>query len=150
MIVRIIIETPPEGAEDEIVIRCRELDDELIKLIYSIKQGKTRLTGYDGKMMIQLQPQDIYYFESVDNKVFAYCEKTVYEVRHKLYEIEDMYRNTDFLRISKSVIVNISRIESVSPMLGARLEAKLDNGEKIIISRQYMPDLKKKLGIAER
>ncbi len=147
---RIIIETPPEGAEDEIVIRCRELDDELIKLIYAIRQGRSRLTGYDGKAMVQLAPQDIYYFESVDNKLFAYCEKAVYEVRHKLYEIEEMYANTDFQRISKSVIVNIAHIETVSPMLGARLEARLGNGERIIISRQYMPELKRKLGISER
>lgn len=147
---RIIIETPPEGAEDEIIIRCGELDEELMKLIYAIKQGRTRLTGYDGRTIVQLSPKDIYYFESVDNKVFAYCEKTVYEIRHKLYEIEDMYADTDFLRISKSVIANISRIESVSPMLGARLEARLDNGEKLVISRQYMPGLKKKLGLDER
>ena len=147
---RIIIETPPDGAEDEIVIRCKALDEDLMKLIYSIKQGRTRLTGYDGKEMVQLSPQDIYYFESVDSKLFAYCEKAVYEVRHKLYEIEEMYANTDFQRISKSVIVNIAHIESVSPMLGARLEARLENGERIVISRQYMPELKRKLGIAER
>ncbi len=147
---RIIIETPPDGAEDEIVIRCKALDEDLMKLIYSIKQGRTRLTGYDGKEMVQLSPQDIYYFESVDSKLFAYCEKAVYEVRHKLYEIEEMYANTDFQRISKSVIVNIAHIESVSPMLGARLEARLGNGERIVISRQYMPELKRKLGIAER
>lgn len=147
---KIIIETPPDGAEDEIIIRCRELDDELMKLIYSIKQGRSRLTGYDGKNMVQLSSKDIYYFESVDNKVFAYCEKAVYEVRHKLYEIEEMYSNSDFQRISKSVIVNISHIGSVSPLLGARLEARLMNGERIIISRQYMPELKKKLGISER
>ena len=147
---KIIIETPAEGAEDEIVIRCRELDEEVMSLIYALKQGRTRITAYSGKTILQLSPKDIYYFESVDNKVFAYCEKEVYEVKEKLYEIESIYSKTDFQRISKSVIVNISRIESVSPTLGARLEANLQNGERVIISRQYVPDLKKKLGIAER
>ena len=147
---RIIIETPPGDEEDEIIIRCRELDEELMKLIYALKQGRSKLTGYDGKDIVQLSSKDIYYFESVDSKVFAYCEKKVYEVRHKLYEIEEMYESSDFQRISKSVIVNISHIGSVSPLLGARLEARLTNGERIIISRQYMPGLKKKLGINEK
>lgn len=147
---KIIIETPPEGAEDEIIIRCRELDEEIMSLIYALKQGRTCITAYSGKNILRLSPKDIYYFESVDNKVFAYCEKEVYEVKEKLYEIESIYGKTDFQRISKSVIVNISRIESVAPTLGARLEANLQNGERVIISRQYVPDLKKKLGIAER
>lgn len=147
---KIIIETPKDGAEDEIIIRCKELDEELMSLISLLKNGSSRITGYSDKAMRQLTPKEIYYFESVDNKVFAYCEKNVYEVKEKLYEIEQLYQHSDFQRISKSVIVNISLIEFISPMLGSRLEATLKNHERVIISRQYVPELKKKLGIAER
>ena len=86
----------------------------------------------------------------MDNKVFAYCEREVYEVKEKLYEIEERFEHSDFQRISKSVIVNVSVIDYISPLIGSRLEAKLKNGEKVIISRQYVPELKKKIGIAER
>ena len=146
---KITVETPIDG-EDEIIIRCRELDQELLEMISAIGQWRRRITGYKDKAIVQIVPADIYYFESVDNKVFAYCEKDVYEIKEKLYELEDIYKNTDFQRISKSVIVNISYIELVLPMLGARLEAKLKNGESVIISRQYVSELKKKLGITER
>lgn len=146
---KITVETPIEG-EDEIIIRCAELDEELMNLISALGQWRRRITGYKDKAIVQLTPADIYYFESVDNRVFAYCEKDVFEVKEKLYELESAYKNTDFQRISKSVIANISFIESVSPILGARLEAKLKNGERVIISRQYVPELKKKLGIGER
>ncbi|MDE6728316.1 MAG: LytTR family transcriptional regulator [Oscillospiraceae bacterium] len=146
---KITVETPTDG-EDEIIIRCRELDAELMNLIYAIGQGRKRITGYKDKAMVQLVPAEIYYFESVDNKVFTYCEKDVYEIKEKLYELESIYKNTDFQRISKSVIANISFIEAVIPILGAMLEAKLKNGERVIISRQYVLELKKKLGIGER
>ncbi len=146
---KITVETPIDG-EDEIIIRCGELDEELMNLISTIGQWRRRITGYKDKAIVQLVPADIYYFESVDNKVFAYCEKDVFEVKEKLYELENAYKNTDFQRISKSVIANISFIEAVIPILGARLEAKLKNGERVIISRQYVPELKKKLGIRER
>lgn len=92
-------------------------------------------------------PEDIFYFESVDNRVFAYTGTGVYEIHKKLYEVEAEYANTDFLRISKSAIVNIAKIEYIRPIFNGRFEAKLKNEEKIIISRQYVMDLKKKLGI---
>ena len=65
----------------------------------------------------------------------------------KLYEVEEILAHRDFIRISKSVIVNLDKIKSVTPMLNCRLEAILQNSEKIIISRQYVPELKKSLGI---
>ncbi len=147
---KIIIETPKDGDDDEIIIRCHELDDELMAFIARLKSGKSQITGYSDSIIRQLSPKEIYYFESVDNKVFAYCEKEVYEVKEKLYEIENRYSHSDFQRISKSVIVNVSLIEYISPMLGSRLEATLKNGERVIISRQYVPELKRKLGINER
>ena len=147
---KIVIETPQDGEEDEIIIRCHELDDEMMELIARLKSAKSLITGYKDSAVRKIVPREIYYFESVDNKVFAYCEKEVYEVKEKLYEIEERYNHSDFQRISKSVIVNVLLIEYISPLLGSRLEAKLKNGEKVIISRQYVPELKKKLGIAER
>ena len=144
---RIIIEKPANGAEDEIIIRCAELDDELLGLIKAISSNREQLVGYDGKSACKLEPKDIYYFESVDGKLFACCEKKVYEVKCKLYEAEERFSASDFVRISKSVLANVSYIERVTPSFGARLEAMLTNGEKLIISRQYVPEIKKKLGM---
>ena len=45
------------------------------------------------------------------------------------------------------MILNISKIRSVAPSVNGRFEAKLLNGESVIISRQYVPVLKKKLGM---
>ena len=94
-----------------------------------------------------IEPKSIYYFESVDDHVFVYCKFNVYEIKKKLYELQQQFENTDFLRISKSVIVTISNISKLTPSFNGRFEALLDNGEKTIISRQYVPELKKKLGI---
>lgn len=144
---KITIETPKPGEEEEIIIRCASLDDRILKFIHSLKTEENRLTGYVEDKIVKLMPNDIFYFESVDNKVFAYTGGEVFEIRKKLYELEAEYANMDFLRISKSVIVNISRIAYIRPIFNGRFEAKLKNDEKIIISRQYVMNLKKKLGI---
>ena len=145
---KITIETPGPGEEDEIIVRCTSLDDKLVNFLCALKtELDHKLTGYLDDKIVMLSPKNIFYFESVDNKVFAYTDKGVYEVRKKLYEIESEYSYTDFLRISKSAIVNVSKIAYLKPIFNGRFEAKLKNNEKIIISRQYVLDLKKKLGI---
>ena len=144
---KITIETPRPGEEDEIIVRCAALDEQLMKLIYALKMRQDKITGYVEDKIVKLEPMEIFYFESVDNKVFAYTDKGVYEVRRKLYEIEEDFAHMDFLRISKSSIVNVAKIAYLRPIFNGRFEAKLKNDEKIIISRQYIVDLKKKLGI---
>ena len=144
---KITIETPIEGQEDEVIFRCANLDERLLKIISSLKSDQGSLTGYADDCIVKLNPKDIFYFESVDNKVFAYSGKNVYEIRKKLYEIEEEFLNSDYMRISKSAIINISKIAYVKPILNGRFEAKLKNDEKIIISRQYVNELKKRLDI---
>lgn len=144
---KIIIEDIKQGEEDEIIIRCNQLNDSILQMIYGIKMNQNKLVGnYNGQMQI-IEPKDVFYFESVDNKVFIYCEKRVYESKLKLYEIEEQYEKTDFFRASKSIILNLSKIKNLSPAFNGRFEALLKNKEKVIISRQFVPVLKKKLGI---
>ena len=144
---KIIIEDIKKDQEDEIVIRCNQLDESILQMIYGIKMNQNKLVGtYNGQMQI-IDPKDVFYFEAVDNKIFIYCEKQVYETKLKLYEIEEEYEKTDFFRASKSIILNLSKIKNLSPAFNGRFEALLKNKEKVIISRQFVPVLKKKLGI---
>ena len=88
----------------------------------------------------------IYYIESVDKKTYVYTKDACHETRYRLYELEEML-GTGFLRCSKAMIVNIRKIRSVRAELNARLSAELLNGERLIISRGYVKELKKKLGV---
>ena len=144
---KIVIEEPAEGEEDQIVIRCRQMDPELYHLIMNLKARTNPVIGYDGSDIHRIDPGAIYYFETVDNKVFLYCRQRVFESRQRLYEIEEHFGNSDFLRVSKSVILNIQKIVSITPAYNGRFEATLDNQEKVIISRQYVPALKEKLKV---
>ena len=137
----------PDDREEEIIIRSNNIDERILKLIYSIKSGRDKLTCYEEGSIRLIEPKSVFYFEAVDNKVFVCCESKVFEIRQKLYEIEQQFENSDFIRVSKSVIVNLGKIQKLTPTFNGRFEALLKNGEKIIISRQYVPEMKKKLGI---
>jgi DNA-binding LytR/AlgR family response regulator len=144
---KIIIEESNPGEEDQIIIRCREMDENLLKVISDLKMGQKKLAGIKDGTITMIEPSNVYYFEGVDNKVFLYCKQNVYETKLKLYEIEEEYKNTNYLRASKSVILNVTKIKSISAAYSGRFEALLFNGEKVVISRQYVPELKKKLGL---
>lgn len=79
--------------------------------------------------------------------MFAYARKNVYEVKEKFYQIEELFASFSFMRASKSMVVNLCKIRHLSLAFGGRLEALLENGEKVIISRQYVPVLKERLGL---
>lgn len=144
---KIIIEECMPGEEDQIIIRCGEMDENLLRIISEIKMGQKKLVGMKDGNINMIEPANVYYFEGVDNKVFMYCKQAVYETKLKLYEIEEAYTNTNYFRASKSVILNVAKIKSISPAYSGRFEALLFNGEKVVISRQYVPDLKRKLGL---
>lgn len=136
-----------DGEEEEVIVRCRQLDESLLKLLYTLKAGKDKITVSKEEKIYQLPLSQVYYFEAVDGHVFAYVEKNVYDTKFRLYELEERLRQTDFFRASKSTIINLSKVRNIGPDFNGRFEVYMKNGEQLIVSRQYVPELKKKLGL---
>lgn len=144
---KITIDESADNKETEIVIKCSVLDDNLKRLIEIIKNSDERIIGIINGTSNLISPTDIYYFESVDKKTFIYTETQVLETPLRLYEIEEKLSKYDFFRASKSTIINISKIKRLSPKFNGRLDALLENGEKLIVSRQYVQVVKEILGM---
>lgn len=144
---KITIQDCGVGEEEEIIIRCRNVDEQMLQMIHAIKAGHEKMTVFQDDKLFQISPQEIYYFEAVDNKVFVYMAKEVYETKQKLYEIEERFQNTDFFRASKSTIINLANVRNLSASIGGRFDACMKNGERLVVSRQYVPELKRKLGL---
>ena len=148
---KITIETPLPGEEVEIIIKMAEISDEVLKTIRHLKDGtgNETMAVYADESIRMIPTGAILYFDATDNRVFAYTKDNCFETKKKLFEIEELLYGTAFLRISKNAIVNIKAIDHLSPEFNGRFIASLKNGEDIIISRGYVPELKKKLGIGK-
>lgn len=144
---KISIEEIDIQKEEEIIIRCHEVTDEIMSLIQRIKLKNKMLMGFQEDTIHQINLSDVYYFESVDNKVFMYCKDKVFEAKQKLYELEQIVEGKKFFRASKSSILNIAKISYIKPSISGRFEARMDNGETVMVSRQYVPILKSMLGL---
>jgi DNA-binding LytR/AlgR family response regulator len=137
-----------EGLDNvEVIIKCPKGTNE-------IRRIETLLLGFDQRLSCTkngtinfIDKYDILYFESVDKNCFIYTKDNFYETSLKLYEIEGMLTDMGFMRITKSQIVNIAKIESLCPDFGGRIETIMENGYKLIASRQYAKLLKKRMGL---
>jgi len=132
---------------DEIIVNCKQLDERILRLLSLLKDSDKKLSGtIDGKTYL-LDPNDVFYFEGVDKKTFIYTKQKVYETPLKLYEIEEKRFHENYFRASKSIILNLSKVSFLTPTFSQKLEATLENKEKIHISRQYVKLLKERLGV---
>ena len=132
------------GKEDEelVLIRCREVTDEVREIAAFVKSRQGSLSGTMDAKRYEIAVADICYIESVDGKTFLYTSDGVFETASRLYELEEFLKTKHFLRISKAMLVNLMKIRSIQPAFNGRFTAVLRTGEKIIISRSYVKALK--------
>jgi len=137
-----------EGFSDTtIIIKCAEITDEIRKLEALILSDNQKLLCTKNHKTQMVDKRDVLYIESVDKQCFLYTADEVYETNLRLYELEEMLEDAGFFRNAKSQIINIAKIKSLCPDFGGRIEAVMENGEKVIISRQYAKRFKERIGL---
>lgn len=138
--------TKTDKTQPEIVeIHCYKISDEVKEIVAFVKSRQGQLTGLIDNKQFEIPVGDICYIEAVDNKTFIYTQSKVFETRQKLYELEAALKEKRFLRISKSTLINLMKIKAIKPALNGRFTALLYSGEETVISRKYVPELKKAL-----
>lgn len=139
-----------ESGEEEIIIRYREMTPEITSMVERLSGSGARLSGIresegEGRQVCYFDPGGAYYFESVDGMVYAYLEKEVFRIREKLEEIICRYGGLGIARCSRTMALNLYRVQYLQSQPGGRILAILQNGEKIVISRRYAGALREKL-----
>lgn len=128
-----------------IEIHCYRISEEVREIIAFVKSRQGQLTGTADERQYEIAVADVFFIESVDNKTFIYTKNKVYETRHKLYELEEILKEKRFLRVSESTLLNLMKVSAIKPALNSRFTAELFSGEQVVITRKYVPELKKAL-----
>ncbi|MBO5207914.1 MAG: LytTR family transcriptional regulator [Lachnospiraceae bacterium] len=131
----------------QIIIKCKQIDNEVIRLKNHIELFDNKLSAKKDNELYFINSSDVLYFESVDNRTFLYTADDVMEINQRLYELENILSDKDFVRISKSQIVNINRIRSLKPELNRTILATMCNNEQLSISRKYVKTIRNILSI---
>ena len=145
--VKITINVDPTLCDTEIVINCAGVTAEIERLAATLRIMDNRITVIKGNEAFILEISKIVYIETVDRKTFVYTKNDCYETKLKLYEMEERLSSSGFLRISKSCLVHLKFIRSIRSEFDRKLRLTFENGEQMIVSRQYADELKTRLGV---
>jgi len=138
--------TPLE--ENEVVLRCTTLDDEMLRVLSLLRSGMQKLLVWnENRETLPLAVPEVVYCETVEDKTFVYTRENVFQTAFSLAELEDRWGNLGLFRAGKSVVVNLHEIRKLKNCGAGRIEALLSTGEKVLISRHYAPMLREKLGM---
>jgi len=144
---KITINEHSKNTETEIIINCRQKDEHIIRIIAGLNMLGKKITGSHNSKTFIINVSDIMYVETVDRKTFIYTAKQVYETPLKLYELEERLAGEDFIRITKSCVLNFSKVKNLRMDFGGRMICTLENNEKITVSRQYAIAIRQKLDV---
>lgn len=142
------IKLDPNQKEPKIILIANSLSNEIQAIVRGIEEMESSfITVRQEDNIYLLEPKTIALIRVEDNKIVAYNNHgQAYIVPKRLYEIEQQKLH-NFLRISKSVIVNLKEIDHVTPSLDGFLLLIMKNGMEEYISRHYLANFKKKLGL---
>ena len=146
-VLKISINVDEKITDTEISISCARLTPEIEKILATLRILERKLMVAKKDESYILDVSDIVYIESVDRKTFVYTCNDYFESKLKLYELEEQFCECGFFRASKSCIVQLKYIKSLKTDINRRIRLTLENGEQIIVSRQYAEELKRKLGV---
>lgn len=136
-----------EYKEPYAIIYTDRMTDEIQRVIDGFSLNESPVTALQNeKNIIILLPKEIYMVRVENGDTVIYGKDRSYRSRKRLYELEQQL-GKQFMQISKSTLVNLSYMDSVESGFSGTLLLKLKNGCKDYVSRRYLPQFKKYLGL---
>ena len=139
---RLILRERQDLENPEVIIEYRELTDGVKRVAAFVRSVDQSISCKREGEEFSIPLSDVFYIESVDKKTFVYGETEVYQTGLRLAELEKMLSHAGFVRVSKSVILNIEKLQGVKNLANSRLEAFLSNNERICVSRKYLKEIR--------
>lgn len=141
---KLILKENP-AVELTVTVEYPEQSPQVSRIIQKLKTEEEYLIGSEEGRHYRVFVPDIFYIESVDKHTFIYTREMVFRSAKRLYQLEDELKEYDFVKVSRTCLVNINELVHIKALSNSRLEAELTNGEKIIVSRTYIPEIKRRI-----
>ena len=131
--------------EDSVVIRYKELTPQINRILNAVNGDDNRLKGKTEDGEVFVSPDEILYLESVDDKVFVYTEDKIVRIDGSLNSFLSETEDDTFFRCSKSMIINVGKVTALKSLSSNRIDATMESGEHIIISRRFASEFRRLL-----
>jgi DNA-binding LytR/AlgR family response regulator len=145
-----VLTTDKELVEDDkvnIVFTESQIHDVNKMLDLLVHGEEVYLTGHNERGTKRVEVRSVYYVETFGDDVYLVMKNARILTRSKLYQLEELLKEKDFIRISKSHLVNIGKIKYIKPAINSKVELILNNDEVVEVKRTYLKDFKEALKI---
>ena len=144
---KVSIDISADYKEPFAVIHTDKVTSEIQRVIDVLGSSDTPITALQNEEdIVVLQPKDIFMVRVEDGDTVIYGARSQYRSRKRLYELAEQL-GKQFMQISKTTLINLSYMDSIEPGFSGTLLLKLKNGSKDYVSRKYLPEFKKYLGL---
>ena len=144
---KVSIDISTEYKEPFAVIHTDKVTDDVQRAVDLLGANETPVTAFRNEEdIVVLKPDEIYMVRVEDGDTIIYGAKTQYRSRRRLYELSSQL-GSKFMQISKTTLINLSYMDSIEPGFSGTLLLKLKNGNKDYVSRKYLPEFKRYLGL---
>ena len=143
---KVNVELSKEFSPPHVTIYADAITDEVQRVIDVLDSKDIPLIVQNKERMVVLKAEEIYMIRVEGGDTVIYTENKKYYSRRRLYEMLEQI-GTCFMQISKQTVINLSCIKSIETGFGGTLLLKLKNGSSDYVSRKYLPNLKRYLGI---
>lgn len=148
---KVSVEIDRRFKEAKVTIESPELTEDIQEVLTFIKGRDTKfLIGKEADMQHIIKPTDIHYCHTENEKVIAVTGKGSFELKERLYELEELLPTHQFIRLSKSVIANLYELSRFEASFNGTLCVHFQSGAKEYVSRTYVKDIKNALKINRR
>ena len=146
---RYSITIEPQIPECHVEIRCRQADREVEGILQALILTETTVACQPeaGEETRFIPISQVLYFESVDDRTYLYTADSVYSCDLRLYQIAEKLDQVGFARISKSAVANLHHMYAIRREKKRTLTAEMSNGEYVQVSRTYLQEIQRKLGV---
>ena len=132
--------------EEEVVIYARERTKLIENIEEMINGSVSEIVGYGKNQAVRLKIDEVTCFMVEDNKVYALTDKEKYQLKQRLYQLQEMLPD-NFVKINQSCIANIRQIKKFDTSISGTLIINLKNGYKDYVSRRQMKAVKERFGL---
>ena len=126
-----------------VIIEYPEWNRSVENLVRKIGRMDESFIGKSEDGAVAVSIFDIYYIENVERKLFIYTKNDVFRYDGSISDLEKDAYDFGLVRISRTCIMNAEHLKEIRQLRNSHLEAVLDNDEKLIVSRKYLPEIKK-------
>ena len=150
---KVTIEVDEDLVEESVIIKCKKLDERILQ----IQQALTEQAASDLTILLHKNEKEYYmplekilFFETENKDIRAHTKNDIYETQYKLYELEELLPGY-FMRISKSTIVNLNHIYSITKNITSSSVVEFSDCHKqVYVSRNYYKALVERLAEKRR